>query len=297
MGVLYIAIIMIMRVVQSCYTKQASSLIPSGITSYIDYITLSKIFSALFSVITLIISQNFSGFNLETLVISTLSGLSLALCSLFSLQSLKQGTVVLNSIFSTAGLIVPCVAGIFAFGEPMSAVQVISVAVLLVSAALLISSSKKIYGAFSFKTLFLLIGVFFANGLTMFFQKLFTYRIPDGNVSLFSFFTFFVPAVILIALSAFMKLRCINEETNKKPLPKKLIFFAAMLAFAVFVINQLATMATSFMSSAVLFTFINGGATIIAAIVGAVVFKEKLTLKSIGGIILGVCSIICIKVF
>ena len=70
---------------------------------------------------------------------------------------------------------------------------------------------------------------------------------------------------------------------------------ALVLAIAVFIINQLATLSTAFVSPVVLFTFINGGSTIIAAIVAAVCFRERLTVRSVLGIIIGVASMVIIK--
>ena len=67
------------------------------------------------------------------------------------------------------------------------------------------------------------------------------------------------------------------------------------MSVAVFIINQLATLSTAIVPPVILFTFINGGSTIIGAIVAAVCFHEKLTLRSITGIILGVLSMIIIK--
>lgn len=75
----------------------------------------------------------------------------------------------------------------------------------------------------------------------------------------------------------------------------KLFFFGAIGAAALFFVNQLATEATKLVPSAVLFTFINGGNTLIAAIIGAAVFKEKLGVKGVAGIIIGIASLIIIK--
>lgn len=47
-------------------------------------------------------------------------------------------------------------------------------------------------------------------------------------------------------------------------------------------------MATAIVPPVILFTFINGGSTIIAAIVAAVMFKEKLTFQSGVGVVLGI---------
>ena len=46
-----------------------------------------------------------------------------------------------------------------------------------------------------------------------------------------------------------------------------------------------------------MFTFINGGNTIIAAVMAAIVFKEKLTVKSVLGIVLGIGALVIIKAF
>ena len=68
-----------------------------------------------------------------------------------------------------------------------------------------------------------------------------------------------------------------------------------VLSTAVFIINQLATLATAIVSPVILFTFINGGSTIIGAVVAALMFKEKFATRSVTGIVLGVLALIIIK--
>lgn len=46
-----------------------------------------------------------------------------------------------------------------------------------------------------------------------------------------------------------------------------------------------------------LFTFINGGGTIISTLAAAAIYKEKLSVYSILGVIIGICSMIMIKLF
>ena len=92
----------------------------------------------------------------------------------------------------------------------------------------------------------------------------------------------------------------IPTEVNTKiqyRLSNKLLILGALSAVSVFIINQLATLSTALVSPSILFTFINGGSTIIAAIVAAICFHEKLTLRSILGITIGVVSLIIIKAF
>lgn len=89
----------------------------------------------------------------------------------------------------------------------------------------------------------------------------------------------------------------LNKAQTKevKPLSKKLLIYGAILSVAVFVINQLATISTVLVPPAVLFAFINGGSTIIAAVVAAICFKEKLTVRSVLGVLMGVTALIIIK--
>ena len=291
--VLYIFIIMCMRVLQSLFSKKAALVIPEGIRAYVFYVFLSNLFATGFSMLALIGARNFSGFNLQALIIATCSGLFLTLGSLCSIKALRGGTIVLNSIFSTAGLIIPCILGIFLFNEPLSVIQIFCIVAVLVSTVMLIDSSKKISGSFSLKTLLYLLCSMFSNGMVMFCQKLFGMLQPDGNVSLFSMLTFLIPSVVLVASLIFLP----KEKTDTNPFPKKLVLYAVYLAFAVFIIQQLVTMLTPVLPSAVLFTLVNGGATVIAAIVGALMYKEKITIKSATGIVLGIAALVIIKTF
>ncbi len=298
MVVIYILVIMLMRVLQSLFNKRAVMTIPNGVRPYVSYIMISKLFASVFGLISVLLSGNLSGVNLQAVIIASCSGICLAINSICGIKALEGGTIVLNSLFGTAGLLIPCILGIFMFNEPMSFMQVICIGILFCSAVLLINSSKSIFDKFSKSTLFYLIGHFLSNGLVMFCQKLFGKLQPDGNVSMFSFLTFLIPTLVLSVVLLFIKAEDGSESKSPiKILPKKLFGYAVILAFAVFIVQQFVTLLTPLVSSAVLFTFVNGGATVIAAIVGAVVYKERITVKSAAGIILGVVALICIKVF
>ena len=86
-----------------------------------------------------------------------------------------------------------------------------------------------------------------------------------------------------------------REEIKK--LPKALWFYGAGLSTILLIINQLATIAAKVIPSAIMFPINDGGATIITALTGAVVFKEKLTARSVAGLALGIASLIVINLF
>lgn len=299
MATLYIGIILIFRVVQAIFNKR-SSIEVKNIPMLIGYTSYKMSISAVLAFGLLLIAGNGIKIDFLTFVIGTFSGLSLFLSTFFGVYAMKSGTVSLNSMFGTAGMLVPLFAGIFLFGQPISIMQWVGVGIFFVSAFLLVKNSKQTYSNFSFKTMLLLIGSLFANGFTMFAQQLFTAYVPTGDVSAFSFVSFAVLAllggIVFAVLSIKNNKKSAKEKESLKFTPILFVCGVA-LAVSVFVINQLATMSTLLVSPIILFTFINGGGTIISTVVAAILYKEKLTLNTILGVIIGVVSLVIIKMF
>ena len=292
MGTLYISIILVCRVFQHLFGKRISNEVRT-MPCFFKYMAFMKVVAASLGLILILIAGNGFKCDLLTVLISTFSGIMLVLSSAFGMLVLRSGTVALSSLFGTAGLIVPCIAGIFLFNAPMSWGQWLGVAIFFVAAYLMITSSSKIACKFTLKTFLLLLGVMFTNGFTMIAQQMFTFYVPEGDVSVFSFLSFGIVGIFMIIMAIITSAR--SEHTEEDKLTPSIMGMAVVLAAAVFIINQLATLSTAFVSPVVLFTFINGGSTIIAAIVAAVCFREKLTVRSVLGIIIGVASMVIIK--
>lgn len=292
MGTIYISIIMLCRVAQHLCNKGTSNCVTNK-EVFLKYGAYRQIFSAILGVLLIVVAGNGFRCDLPTIIISTFSGLSLIISMACSISFLKVGTVALSSLFGTAGLLVPCVAGIFLFDEPMSVGQWLGVGLFFVAAYFLIGSSQRVYCKLSVKSFLILLSTMLSNGMTMLAQQMFTAYVPDGDVSVFSFLSFGIVGVILLIVSIITEKG--NEKTEKSKLSPKLIGMGAVLSVAVFIINQLATLATAFVPPVILFTFINGGSTIIGTIVAAICFKEKLTGRSVTGVLLGVLSLIIIK--
>lgn len=292
MGAIYIGIILLCRVAQHLCNKQTSNRITTP-SLLLKYCTFRNLLSAVLGLAVIIIAGNGFNCDLTTVLISIFSGLMLTASTWLGLAVLKNGTVALSSMFGTAGLLIPCIAGIFLFDEPMSLGQWCGIMLFFVAAYLLISSSKEIYKGFSLKTFLLLLGVMLSEGFTMLSQQLFANLKPDGDVTVFSFLSFGTLGVIMLVVSFFTP-SAPDTDGNGRLTPTVLAL-GTVLSVAVFLINQFATKAAAVVQPVVLFTFINGGSTIIGSIVAAVFFKEKLTPKSILGIILGVGALIIIK--
>ncbi len=293
MATMYIGIILLFRVVQALFNKR-SSMEVKNIPMLVGYNAYKNAISAALGLGLILFAANGFRVNWLTVVIASVSGLALFFAGFCSIYAMKSGTVSLNSMFGTAGMIVPVLAGVFLFHKPIAPLQWAGLAVFFLSAWLLIGGSKAVYAGFSGKTLLLLIGSLMANGTTMLAQQMFTAYVPDGDVSVFSFFSF---AIIAAGSGIFYKFLSAGNCEGGTKLNKPLLVCGVALAVSVFIINQLATLSTRLISPVILFAFINGGGTIISTVVAALVYKEKISKKTAAGILLGITSLLLIKFF
>ena len=291
---IFLIIILLLRVPQNFSSKKTSGLVTNS-QSYFLYGTYSYTLAGLIAFIMLLF-DGMSGFSLPAVGISALGAISLAASLFCSIEALNIGVMVLAAMASSAGLLLPCIAGIFMFNEPMKPMQFIGIALLIFSGWLLIGYSKEQTGSFTPRTLLLLIGSMLSNGSVMLAQKMFSKYLPDTNVSIFSFLTFG-----LIGIGMFIGLvpSLLSQSGRAKiaAVPKPVFLYGTISSIILLTINQLATIAGRNVPSAIMFPINDGGATIITAITAAIFFKEKLTVRSVCGLILGIGSLIVINLF
>ena len=289
----YLLSILIARVVQAVFSKMSSNK-AGNIAVTVRYTSYQYTLSAVLGLVLVLGSLSGLKIDLPTAAIALLSGASLFFSTFFSIYGMKSGTVSLVSMFSTAGLLVPVAAGVFLFDQPVSLLQGVGTAVFFVSAWLLIKNSENTYNGFSLKTFLLLMGAMLANGLTMLAQQMYTHYVPNGSISLFSLLSFGIAAAAGYPAALIMGRRQ-ADGGEKVRLGKTLYICGAALAAAVFVINQFATKLTALLPPVFLFTFINGGGTVISTLVAAAMYKEKLSVYSILGVIIGIGAMVIIK--
>ncbi len=293
MDFVLIGIILGMKGVQGYFNKKVSRYLEER-TAYITYLAFNMALSMIFAGILLLFETKKPVFDGQTFWYAFLCGMSVAVCMFANLMALKEGAVVLVQVFATAGILVPCVAGVFLFQEAISFVQLAGMAVLIVSAAFLMQYNSGLYGKITPKMILLLIVTLVSNGTAMLAQKLFAFYVPTGSVSLFSFLSFGIPAVLFAAAV----LPAAKAEKKKiEPPPRKALIFGAVLAVACLLVSQLSTVVSKTLPSVLVFPIVNGGGLILSTIIAALFFKEKLTGKSIIGLLLGVCALLVINEF
>lgn len=288
--------ILSLRVVQKITGKTCSNLMPTEPRGVVSYMGIRMAMSAAAAFIMLLIAgefiKSFAAMPALGWLIAILTGVTLTASTACLLLAMKKTSVVLASLFGAAGLLVPTISGIFLYDQKVAIGQWIGILFLFIATIFLSSSSKDTNGKITFKTILLLVGEMLANGSTMLLQTLYKNYVPNGSVSLYSFLQFAIPSVILLLVALLWSAK------EKLPMPKtdkKLLGYSVFAAVAIFGISQISTIASAIIPVAILFPISDGGGMVISAIVAATIFKEKLTVKSICGITLGIAAIIMIK--
>ncbi len=296
MDILALGAILILRLFQSISNKSCSKLMPSDQRSVFAYLGMSMGMSSAGAFVLLFIEgnviANVLGLPALGWLIALGTGVLLAVSTFCNLEAMKGSSVVLVNMFGAAGLLIPTVAGIFLYDQPVTLGQCGGIVLLFAAALLLASSSGKTNGKLGMKTLLLLFLRMLANGGIMLLQTLYKSYVPQGSVSIYSFFQFLIPAVCLLAI-------CMAQTLGKKAaypaMGKKLVGWTAVASLAVLGISQISTIASAFIPAGVLFPISDGGNTVISAVVAAIMFKEKMTWQSVCGVIVGVVGLVMIK--
>ena len=294
---MYLGGILSFRVLQKISNKAISNDMPGKAHGVSAYLSMSMGMSAAVAFILLLFgdaSKDIVSMPPEGWGISVATGVTLTISVTCSLFALRGSSMVLGALFGMAGLLVPIISGIFIFGQSVSPMQWGGILLLFIAAWLLASSSEKTNGKLTLKTLFLLLGSMLSNGGTMLLQTLYKHYVPEGNVSLYSFLQFLIPAVTMLILTFILRA---NGKVDRFRPSKKLVIFTAISAVSLLAISQLSTMASAVVPVAVLFPVSDGGGMIISAIVASVMYKEKLNVKSVIGIAAGILAIVSMKVF
>ena len=289
----YIGIVLLMRVVQSFCSKKNAKLLPADPAGYLQYTTYYFAIAAALAGTGLALSAPVRPLYLaETLCYALPGGIAMSVACLCTIYNLRNGTMALNALFSTAGLLIPTTVSAVLYGESVPPLKLLAILIFFAGAYLLVGGAEKLYGRYPFKNFLMLVLLLLGEGTTMTSQKLFGMNVPDGSVFLFTALSFGSGTVMVLLARTVIKLA--SGTKKKVGLQKRSYLYGIALAVAVFLISQLATLCAPHLPAVVLFTLINGGAALISATVGAIFFRERITLPVLIGLALGIGALILI---
>lgn len=233
--------------------------------------------------------------DLYTILTSLLFGAMLGLCMLVTFYSMQVTTVAVSSVFKAASVMIPCIFGAIFFAEDISLINILGFVLFLLSVYLIVSKNQEKKVKFGIKAFLACMGVLLTNGFGSIAIQLFGKCVPDGDEAVFMFISYCMQSVILLIIHLFYNAKA---KSNKvQTISKKMWIYGIIGTVAAFAIQQIMASLASDISALVIFPVTMGSSVIMGAIIGWLCFREKLTVKSMIGIIGGIISLIMINMF
>lgn len=285
MGYIYLAIALLTNNIKGYCGKQMSRF-----SAKLDDTLLICFFRMLMCIATstLILAVTGGFFGLEItgklIAYSAFSGISTAILVAVWLFAANSSGYMMLEVFQMLGVGVTILCSFIFYQEAITARDIIGFCVL-VFAAYLMHAGTKVKP--TLKTLAVVILCGFANGMTDFSQKAFTYSGLDTTTAQFQFCSYIFAAITLIILYTVMtagKKRPDGEPNGAVVILKKTWFYVLIMAVCLYGNAYFKTEAATLLSASKLYPMNQGGTMAIGTLMSAFIFKEKLTLKSYASI-------------
>ncbi|MBQ9921099.1 MAG: EamA family transporter [Clostridia bacterium] len=238
------------------------------------------------------------------LAICIFAGISNAVFILCWMLAIRKTAMVTLDVALTVGSLIPAVLCAVFFNEAVSPQKMIGFAFILAAVWVLSSYNKSTMGKTGLGAVILVILSAAGEGLSSFSQQLFKHFYTPVGVcftgieytkTVYHFYTYvFMGATLLISLCIFLMCNR-NGKTASflqggiKNLMRPL-FYITVMAACLFGASYFQTVAANDygMPSQILYPVLKGGSLIITSIVAMIFFGEKITVRSIVGIILAI---------
>lgn len=303
-GYLFLFIAVLTGVAKGYCGKKTSEYV-SSITDGLILQSIRLIFCIIIGLCMFLFSGTASNIDGAILIISFLNGIANAAFLLSWLFAIKSGAYLFVDVCLTAGgILLPCVCDALFLDGIITPVQYIGIIIMILAIIVMngynFSITKK---KITVGNLLLLVCVAISNGLMGFCAKLFAYHKSKTTIncdlSAFSLLTFlFACFILLIALPIICKIQKTKIKNCIKSFPlKKLWVYLIFIALFLFFNSYLITLTNTYIDNTVLIYPLQFGSNLIlSAVMASVIFKEKISFRSICGMVLITISIIFINI-
>ena len=216
------------------------------------------------------------------------------------LEAIELGSMSLSVLFTQCGFLIPTIFNAIYFNEPINALSVIGIVLIVVALVMTIDKSDK---KFSIKWLVFAVLSLICSGSIGIVQKFNNAYYPNANAGLFIDIAFFfaLATCLLLLLFFYVKERkaapasgsaVLKEDKQKQAVSK----CAGLVAYGVLtgVMNVFNTFLAGKLPSVVFFPVFNVGVIVLATLSSAIIFKEKLSKRQTASIATGSLAIVLI---
>lgn len=215
------------------------------------------------------------------------------LCTLGS-QSLymvatQTGSVSVCSLIYAACFIIPTIFTAMYYNEAFSSLRITGICVMLASVVMISIKGEENTNS-SKKYLFYIFIAMICAGSVGILQKVFSRMYEGKGINEYLFLAF----LFILLFSVIGKLSTKPKSDSTQKYGKKFYILALLLSLCVVIANKLNMFLVGALPGLIFFPIINGGTIMFSAIVSKYLFKEKLSILSWCGIIIGILAIVLI---
>lgn len=253
------------------------------------------LFSSLYFVLVVAALLAFYGFGSiapQTFLIAIPFGIVFITSILLYMKAMETGSMSFSALVFSFGLLVPVLFGQLFWQENIGFLQVLALGVLFISFYLAGGLKREPAVGFNAKWLVLSISAMLGNGALMTLGKAHQKALPGKDVGEFLIVAFATASLVSILLTAY-RVRIVKEQitkTNKVPYMFLVLGAGLTTAFG----NMMALSLTGKVPAVVLFPLMNGGIVFLSSILSVMLYKEKMTSRSVAGLILGLLALVLI---
>ena len=298
LGYLFLALALLAGVIKGyCGKKSGGTLVLASDAMLVN--TVRMLACIIIGVALIAIGNDWSSLTLDPTVIwiSALSGVCTSLFVVSWLLAIRTGAFMMVDVFLLMGVLIPLVVCAIFFDEPIIPIQWVGIAVLIIAGYVMCSYNAKLKGKMTLKAFLMLLLCAASYGCTDLSQKLFVNLSPVSDNSVFQFYTYIFAALTLVICS--LVFRSHEKKTNELRSPiavvKPIAIYVGVMAICLYANSYFKTAAATYLDAAQIYPLSQGGALVLAMIMAAIFFKEKITLRSIIGVVLCAVALLMIN--
>lgn len=219
------------------------------------------------------------------------------LCAFFyativlSLQTLSITAMSVGAMSTTAicvmyGMIIPSVAGPIFWKEPIGALQIVGITMMLVSLWLIRGKSSPEANTTSKKWVLLAIPAFVFSGLAGVMEKI--HQTTPAREEKMSFVFIACAFMFVFSIAA----RFITQKKDTKTSVSSIVMLAALSGIVIGLYSTVNLILAGKLDSMIYYPIANGGAMLLTVLVSVAVFKERFDKTRIIGTIMGLLGIL-----
>ena len=298
LGYLFLALALLAGVVKGyCGKKSGGTLVLASDAMLVN--TVRMLACIIIGVVLIALGTEWSSLTLDPTVIwiSALSGVCTSLFVVSWLLAIRTGAFMMVDVFLLMGVLIPLVVCALFFDEPIIPIQWVGIAVLIIAGYVMCSYNAKLKGKMTLKAFLMLLLCAASYGCTDLSQKLFVNLSPVSDNSVFQFYTYIFAALTLVICS--LVFRSHEKKTNDLRSPiavvKPIAIYVGVMAICLYANSYFKTAAATYLDAAQIYPLSQGGALVLVMIMAAIFFKEKITLRSIIGVVLCAVALLMIN--